>query len=412
MLQRRVNNVAWVIGLIGLLFSSASMARPVCSSAASDSDGDGFGWENGDTCVTSAVPVSAGLPICQSALSDPDGDGFGWESNDSCRVAVAPPVNPPGVVPGGTKPFCQSASSDPDGDGFGWENSGSCVVRTLSPNGELPEEKFVLKLPACSDNKYDPDGDGFGWENSSSCTFKTKGDSSLITDVILVTGQSNALGSETIGYDPFDASLDSPVRRVYAYTSNGWGIAGLRQIWDRGWYPRSDIDSDPANNFAFHFGKSLVKKDANAVVGIIMVTLPGAAIRYWDRDTDLWNQIDSKVNAAIDALPGSAKVTGILWHQGETDFYSTDSYSNRLSSLIGDFRAQSWFAADGVFICGETLNSPLNDRLIALNTDGDARTGCVVGHDLGSIGDDVHFNAPSLRTLGDRYADEYQALRR
>lgn len=64
-----------------------------------------------------------GYPFCASAASDPDGDGWGWENNASC------------VVPGGTGtapngyPYCASAASDPDGDGWGWENSRSCVVR-------------------------------------------------------------------------------------------------------------------------------------------------------------------------------------------------------------------------------------------------------------------------------------------
>ena len=102
---------------------------------------------------------------------------------------------------------------------------------------------------------------------------------------------------------------------------------------------------------------------------------------------------------------------GILWHQGETDFYSTDYYSDRLLRLIGNFRSQDWFADDGIFICGETLNSPANERLRALNTDADPRTGCVMANDLESIGDDIHFDAPSLRTLGRRYAEKYQALR-
>ena len=110
---------------------------PVCQSAASDPDGDGFGWENNQSCtvstttaaaVASPAPAAATpnqLPICQSAASDPDGDGYGWEQNSSCLVNgadVAAQAAPSGE-------FCQSASSDPDGDGWGWENSRSCRVR-------------------------------------------------------------------------------------------------------------------------------------------------------------------------------------------------------------------------------------------------------------------------------------------
>lgn len=414
--------------IVALLFCCASAvvtARPVCNDENSDSDGDGFGWEAGETCVvaenTNEAPASGNnsgrdKPLCQSTLSDPDGDGFGWENNQSCRV-----VSNTATTTGSssTKPECSSASADPDGDGFGWENNRSCVVSAANNTNTsigslstwLPEEKVTLRVPACSSQRFDSDGDGFGWENSQSCTFKNAGDAGRnITDVVLVTGQSNALGAETIPYDPYDPALDSPVKRVYAYSQNGWGIAGLQQIWDRGWYPRSDIGGEPANNFAFHFGKTLVRRNADTVVGIIMVTAPGAGISHWDSDGDFFARIDSRVRAALNALPGNPKVSGVLWHQGETDYYSTDSYGSQLRTVIGNFRSQSWLANGAVFICGETLNSPVNERLMALNADGEAATGCVVASDLQSVGDDIHFDARSLRTLGKRYADKYQSL--
>lgn len=64
-----------------------------------------------------------GYPYCVSAASDPDGDGWGWEDSRSCVVRASG-----GTAPNGY-PYCVSAASDPDGDGWGWENSRSCVVR-------------------------------------------------------------------------------------------------------------------------------------------------------------------------------------------------------------------------------------------------------------------------------------------
>jgi len=61
-------------------------------------------------------------PYCMSAASDPDGDGWGWEFNRSCLVIRAP-------APGGFGyPSCTSAASDPDGDGWGWELNRTCIV--------------------------------------------------------------------------------------------------------------------------------------------------------------------------------------------------------------------------------------------------------------------------------------------
>lgn len=106
-----------------------------CTSAAADSDGDGYGWENNQSCTVSAgssapstttpapVASSGGIPVCQSADSDYDGDGYGWEQQRSCRVDGVAPAATIGEV------VCQSAASDSDGDGWGWENAQSCIVR-------------------------------------------------------------------------------------------------------------------------------------------------------------------------------------------------------------------------------------------------------------------------------------------
>ncbi|MEO3853819.1 carbohydrate-binding domain-containing protein [Acrocarpospora sp. B8E8] len=79
-----------------------------------------------------------GYPYCvNGSSSDPDGDGWGWENNQSCvvRGSLADPAAGSGT--GGTAPngypYCvNGSSSDPDGDGWGWENNRSCVVRGSS----------------------------------------------------------------------------------------------------------------------------------------------------------------------------------------------------------------------------------------------------------------------------------------
>lgn len=166
------NIFAWMarlsaVLLIGLLPTLANLAyaEPVpCNSAASDTDGDGWGWENDSSCVVKAestskpvislAPQVADKPVCLNPESDPDGDGYGWERDTSCLVVNQPiestgqppatditPNITPSMTEGATenqtpKP-CTSASSDPDGDGFGWEKGSTClVVNAIAP---LPE---------------------------------------------------------------------------------------------------------------------------------------------------------------------------------------------------------------------------------------------------------------------------------
>jgi len=224
-----------------------------------------------------------------------------------------------------------------------------------------------------------------------------------ITDLILVTGQSNALGADT----SFDADLDAPADRVFAFTNEGWQKADLHQIWDLNWHPRGDPETDPSNNFGFHFAREVASQRSHRVVGFILVTAPGEPISTWDYESAFYISIRNRVIAALNQLPNKATLDGILWHQGETDWKDTPYYEGKLADVINNFRSESWFTSDKPFICGETANAPLNRILMNLNSDGDQWTGCVDASGLRTHEDQVHFLADGLRFLGTRYANKY-----
>lgn len=75
------------------------------------------------TCKDDCSGESTQYPICSSSSLDPDGDGWGWENEQSCIVQDSNETAPNGYA------YCSSESSDPDGDGWGWENNESCVVK-------------------------------------------------------------------------------------------------------------------------------------------------------------------------------------------------------------------------------------------------------------------------------------------
>lgn len=224
-----------------------------------------------------------------------------------------------------------------------------------------------------------------------------------ITDLVLITGQSNALGAGTA----YDALVDGSDPAVFAFTDEGWQVADLRQIWDRGWFPRMHPDSDPSNNFSLHFGKQLTASAPDRVVGFVLVTAPGRPISHWVNTGDFYQEIRAKVLDALNQLPTKSSVDGILWHQGESDGRDDDSYSQALYRLIDDFRSESWFGINRPFICGETASLPVNKQLGKLNTDTDLWTACVAGEGLPTRGDGAHFSAEALRTIGRRYAEAY-----
>ena len=143
-----------------------------------------------------------------------------------------------------------------------------------------------------------------------------------ITDLILITGQSNVRGSQTQS----NATDDSVDLCVFAYTdSDDWEVADLHQAWDvDGWHPGNgsltDANREPYNNFAFHFAKTVVENDPSRVVGIVVASAPGERIQHWDANSPFSQTVESKVLAALSAQGVKSKIDGIIWHQGETDW--------------------------------------------------------------------------------------------
>jgi len=311
---------------------------------------------------------------------------FNTASSTASPVALATRPAAPAA-----RASCVSAASDSDGDGFGWENNNTCLVTNSSAPAVLQAISTdpVTQAPA-------------GQTSPGSVT------AADITDLILVTGQSNALGAETT----YDQSLDAPGNSVFAFTQHGWQIADLNQVWDLGWHPRNNPETDPSNNFSLHFGKSLTARDPSRVVGFILATAPGAKIETWDHDSPFYNTVQTKVLDAINQLPHKNSLDGILWHQGESDGQDRQSYTDAIYTLIYNLRNESWTQLHAPFICGETKIDSINKRLNGLNSDSDPNTACVRARDLSTVGDDRHFDAEGLRTLGARYADAYLNITR
>jgi len=181
----------------------------------------------------------------------------------------------------------------------------------------------------------------------------------------------------------------------------------LNQTWDLGRYPRNSINEIPSNNFGLHFGKRMAERRSDRVVGIVLVTAPGESISHWDGNGEFFAQIRDKVSRAISDLPYKSRVDAVLWHQGESDGEDRNEYGDALFELITDFRSEPWFEFGFPFICGETASLPVNRQLQRLNSDNDPWTACIEAEGLATVGDDAHFNAESLRTIGQRYADQY-----
>lgn len=69
-----------------LVSSIFQQEYPICEDPNSDADGDGWGWENGESCIVQQLEAPNGYPYCKLSSTDSDGEGWGWENEASCVI--------------------------------------------------------------------------------------------------------------------------------------------------------------------------------------------------------------------------------------------------------------------------------------------------------------------------------------
>lgn len=127
---------------------------------------------------------------------------------------------------------------------------------------------------------------------------------------------------------------------------------------------------------------------------------------------------DRAVSLFDKASPGNV-LCGVLWHQGESDSGGLDlaeSYGERFEKMIVrlredlDMKNVPVIAGElGYFLSNRDSQKYLrvvNRRLSELEENVPSY-GLVSAENLSDNGDDIHFNAASLREFGRRYARKY-----
>lgn len=388
---------------------------PDCAAGTADDDGDGFGWQNNQSCLI----VVDGVVIAEQTNTT---------STESEVVAEEVPAAPSEEIAVSEIVEVPEVAEVPQEEEVTAEIEPVDTTEVIAIEQE-PEEALVEE-PVPEEPVVTSPVEEATPAAEEVPTPVVSVPAQDITDIIVLTGQANASAIQT----DYDAALDTGNERLFAFTEDGqWRAADLNQYWDEN-LP-SNFSSvaegrDPYNNLAFQIGKSLTEQ-TDRVVGIIMITASGEGISHWDYNSAFYQQIRNKVNAALDQLPQKTSVDAMIWMQGETDwlaqgsadpgatgFTSTDSdfyrnyYPNKLTQLIGNLRSEAWYGFDAQFICGETKKTDVNQHLMALNNDGDDLTSCAAASDLPTRDSDPfgnHFSAEGLRILGGRIAELYQA---
>ncbi|WP_247236448.1 sialate O-acetylesterase [Telluribacter sp. SYSU D00476] len=167
----------------------------------------------------------------------------------------------------------------------------------------------------------------------------------------------------------------------------------------------------------FAFGRKIAEAFPRRNIGLIPCAAGGSAIDSWVQggyhDQTKTYPYDETLVRARAALK-NGRLKGIIWHQGESDSSpeKAEEYAAKLADLIQLLR-QELNAPDVPVVVGTlgdfyVAKSPaaavVNRALEALPQQVD-NTACVSSGGLIHKGDNTHFDSPSARELGRRYAE-------
>jgi hypothetical protein len=228
------------------------------------------------------------------------------------------------------------------------------------------------------------------------------------TWVFILAGQSNMAGRGTV--EPQDTIPDKGILSLTP--DNRWVIAKEPlQL-----YQPSVSGLGPGLAFAREIAD---KTDHKMSIALIPCAVGGSSVDNWLNDS-LFNGVRLKSNF-IEKIMIAKKVgviKGIVWHQGEADATPERSklYMEKLLSLIRFFREEAGIDTLPVII-GELGLFPGNEyrineysninRILSDIALKEPNIYLVTSNGLNPNLDNVHFDGPSQRTMGKRYADAY-----
>jgi hypothetical protein len=226
----------------------------------------------------------------------------------------------------------------------------------------------------------------------------------------LLIGQSNMAGRGRL--TPADAV--SPVRILKLSKENAWAPASEPLHFDK---------TVAGAGLGMSFARAMADAAPDVTVGLIPCAVGGTPLDRWGKNGDLYKQAMERAKLAM--KDGTLK--GILWHQGEADSGTEDkarSYGERLAKMVASLRAELG-AGEVPFVAGklgEFLKRagtggkpsywPVVNEQIGVLPQHVARSAAVESAGLKDKGDGVHFDTPSLREFGKRYAAAMQQLQR
>ncbi|KAF0180647.1 MAG: hypothetical protein FD161_741 [Limisphaerales bacterium] len=225
----------------------------------------------------------------------------------------------------------------------------------------------------------------------------------------LLIGQSNMAGRGVV-----EEQDKIPPPRVLKFTKeNAWAPAIPPLHFDKPAIAGVGLGSS--------FGRAMAEANPDATIGLIPCAVGGTPLSRWSKGGDLYAQALERAKLAL--KDGTLK--GILWHQGEADSGNEQlakSYGERLAKMVKDLRADLG-AGEVPFVAGKlgeflkredkdgkpSLWPKVNEQIGAISKSV-PNTAAVESAGLMPKSDVVHFDTPSLREFGQRYAEAMRKL--
>ncbi|GAB3643795.1 sialate O-acetylesterase [Spirosoma arcticum] len=223
--------------------------------------------------------------------------------------------------------------------------------------------------------------------------------------LFLLIGQSNMAGRGVV-------DDETPHPRVWMLTK------------EQNWVPARDpLHFDKPAVVGVGPGLSFAQRVADAnpeqSIGLIPAAVGGSGIDVWEPgayyEPTKSYPYDDAIRRAKKALE-NGQLAGILWHQGESDSQpeKTTVYEQKLTALIrrirADLRAETvpfLVGTLGDFYVQKNPNARQINAILTKLPGVLPNVYVVSASGLTHKGDTTHFDTPSARTLGRRFADSY-----
>lgn len=209
--------------------------------------------------------------------------------------------------------------------------------------------------------------------------------------IYLLIGQSNMAGRA-----PFTEEEAKPIQNAWLLDDTGKWVPADNPL-NRFSTIRKGLGMQKMNP-GYTFTKTMLEEQEGLSIGLVVNAKGGSKIEAWKKGTRFYKDLLKRAHEA----QKTGTIKGILWHQGESNNGAPGGYAEKLAQLVADLRADLG-DEDLPFVAGEVKAGSAVNKEVAKLPATVKRTAVASSEGLVTM-DRWHFDAKSMKALGERYA--------